>query len=418
MQIFAASCLLSISASPLAGGALAVADGRIVDTGTLAELRAAHNAPVRDFPGCVIMPGLVNAHTHLELTHFPSWKIRKDIDYAPRTYVDWVIQVIKIKRSLTSQELELSLREGFRISLESGTTALGEILSDRSLLPLYAGTPFAGRIFFEALGQDPVQCPLQLERIGEALDAFPCGNLLPGLSPHAPHTLSTAFLQGIKALADKRSLPVAIHVAESREEAAFLHDTSGKIAELLYPFVHWENYLPPPQRTTPVAYLDRLGALDERTAAVHCVQINGADAEILKRRGASVVICPRSNEKLDVGKAPVHLLKKTGIPLALGTDSLASNDSLSMWDEMRFVRQAFPGVFTPGEILEMATLQGARAIRVEMEAGSLEKGKRADFLVVDPGQFPSLAELPEALLEEGQLKEVFIGGKPAKYTPQ
>src|SRR5574340_910043 len=116
MQIFAASCLLSISAPPLAGGALAVADGRIVDTGTLAELRATHNAPVRDFPGCVIMPGLVNAHTHLELTHFPSWKIRKDIDYAPRTYVDWVIQVIKLKRSLTPQELELSLREGFRIS--------------------------------------------------------------------------------------------------------------------------------------------------------------------------------------------------------------------------------------------------------------------------------------------------------------
>ncbi|KAF0218911.1 MAG: hypothetical protein FD174_2427 [Geobacteraceae bacterium] len=415
MQIFAASYLLPISAPPLAGGALAIDNGRIVDTGTLAELRAAHKAPVHEFPGCVIMPGLVNAHTHLELTHFPSWKIRKDIDYAPRTYVDWVIQVIKIRRNLTPQELELSVHEGFRISLESGTTALGEILSDRALLPLYAASPFSGRLFLEAIGHDPVQCSLLLARIGESLEAFPCGNLLPGLSPHAPHTLSSAFLQDIKRLADKKSLPIAIHLAESREESAFLHDTSGKIAELLYPFVHWEAYLPPPRRTTPTAYLDDLGALDSATMAVHCVHVTGADAEILKKRGVSVVLCPRSNEKLDVGKAPAYLLKKAGIPLALGTDSLASNDSLSMWDEMRFLRREFPGVFTPAEVLAMATLEGARALRVESDTGSLEKGKRGDFLVVKPSAPASPTDLPEALIEESQLEEVFIGGNPLEY---
>src|SRR6516165_8779008 len=137
MQIYVASYLLAPDAPPLAGGALAVADGRVVDTGPLARLRAEYDAPVREFPGCVIMPGLVNAHAHLELTHFPAWKLRKGIDYSPRTYVDWVVQVIKIRRALTPDELVHSIHEGIHKSLECGTTTIGEILTDGSLLPVY-----------------------------------------------------------------------------------------------------------------------------------------------------------------------------------------------------------------------------------------------------------------------------------------
>ena len=105
MQIFAASCLLSVSSPPITGGAMVVENGRIAAVGPLAELRRAWPGPVREFPGGVIMPGLVNAHTHLELTHFPAWKIRKGLHYMPRTYADWIIQVIKIRRSLTATEL-------------------------------------------------------------------------------------------------------------------------------------------------------------------------------------------------------------------------------------------------------------------------------------------------------------------------
>src|ERR1043166_1115477 len=108
MQIYAASYLLPMSGPPVAGGAIAVDSGTIVATGTLTELRRLFVAPVREFPGCVIMPGLINGHSHLELTHFPAWKIRKDLDYTPRTYVDWIIQVIKVRRGLTHEELVLS----------------------------------------------------------------------------------------------------------------------------------------------------------------------------------------------------------------------------------------------------------------------------------------------------------------------
>ncbi|MCM2357305.1 MAG: amidohydrolase family protein [Geobacteraceae bacterium] len=415
MQIFAATYVLPVSAPPIAGGAIAVDNGRIVALGTMAELRRIYGAPVREYPGCVIMPGLVNAHTHLELTHFPSWKLRKGIDYSPRTYVDWVIQVIKIRRALTSDELAHSVCEGVRKSLECGTTTVGEILTDRSLLPIYQKSPLSGRLYCEAVGHDPVRCAELLRSLEDALTTFAGDGLKPGLSPHAPHTLSPRFMEEVAGLARGYSVPTVIHLAESPEEAAFFHDSSGKIAEILYPFAGWQEYLSAPRRTTPTAYLDSLGVLDQATTVVHCVHVTPADAEILKRRGVIAVLCPRSNDRLAVGKAPAALLKKAGIPLALGTDSLASNDSLSMWDEMRFLLREFPGTFSPAEALEMATLGAARALHLEREAGSLEKEKRADFLVVRPGRLPAPEEITGAVIEESQIEEIFLRGEPFNY---
>lgn len=411
MNIFAASYLLPVSAPPIEGGALVVDRGRIIATGKLSAMRALYPGPVQEFPGCVITPGFVNAHSHLELTHFSSWKIRKGIDYSPRTYVDWVIQVIKISRGLTQQERELSLHEGIRISLESGTTSIGDILSDGMYLPIYEKSSISGRIFLEAIGWDPLRTESLLARLETQLSLFNGSELLPGLSPHAPHTLSAAFFRDVVRLAERRTVPLAIHLAESREELDFFFDSTGKIAELLYPHVGWENYIPAPQKTTPVEYLEKLGILSAAPTVIHCVHVNHADAELLKKHGVKVVLCPRSNEELDVGKAPAYLFRKLGIPLALGTDSLASNESLSLQDEMIFLMQNFPGVFSTGEVLHMATLGGARAIGLDHETGSLEKGKRADFLVMSLGKIPNERDLPGAVIEEGKLREVFIKGE-------
>ncbi len=418
MRIYAASYLLPIASPPLAGGALAVNNGRIVAVGTLADLRRAWPGEVSEFPGCVIIPGLVNAHTHLELTHFPLWKIRKDLDYAPRTYVDWVVQVIKIRRALSRQELELSVREGVRISLASGTTAIGEILTDSSLLPLYDTFPLSGRLFFEAIGQESLSCAALQGKLEQLLSSYHGANFVPGLSPHAPHTLSPAFFRDIVQLARAGSLPHAVHLSESTEEAAFMHDSTGGIAKLLYPLAHWEGYLPRPMRTTSTAYLDSLGVLDSRTIAIHCVHITPADADILKQRQVRVVICPRSNDKLAVGQPPLHLFKKTGIPLALGTDSLASNESLSLWDEMRFLLDQDGSPFSPVELLRMASLGAAEILGIQKSAGSLEPGKRGDFLVVDPGAMPSAAGICQSLLERSALQEVYVAGQPVlnKYV--
>ena len=385
-------------------------NGRIVAVGTVDELRAAGRAPVTDLPGCTIMPGLVNAHTHLELTHFPSWKVRKELDYLPKTYVQWIQQVVKIKRALHPGELEHSVREGVRMSIESGTTAVGDILSDFSLVPLLAGAPLSGRLFLEAIGQDPMHCEALLEKIETALRCMPRG-LLPGISPHTPHTVSAQLFNRVQELSKRFGIPKAVHLSETAEEASFMHDTTGDIAELLYPMAQWEQYLPHPMRTTSTRYLDRLGLLDSATLAIHAVHVTPDDVAILKERGVTVVLCPRSNKYLFVGCAPHHLLKAAGIPLALGTDSLASNDTLSLWDEMRYLQEIAADTFSAGELIAMATLGGARALRIEASTGSLEPGKRGDFLVFSGGASGRGDDPYAALLANGRLEQVYLAGE-------
>ncbi len=411
MQIVAASHLLTMQGPAIAGGALAHEDGQIIAIGSRAEMTALFAAPVTDYPGCVIMPGLVNAHTHLALTHFPAWKIRKGLDYMPRTYVDWIIQVIKISRSLSIEEKVVSLKEGIAKSLEAGTTAVGEIVTDYSLIGNYATTPLRGRLLLEVIGQDQLRGASQLETLQQLIEQFPVGKLAPGVSPHAPHTVADQLLSTLAAAAEQRHIPLAIHLAEALEELSFAHDSTGTIATLLYPHIGWEQYLPAPRRTTPTAHLAALGVLKPGTLAIHGVHVTPADAELLHQHQVGVVLCPRSNDRLNVGKAPVALYKKLGIKLALGTDSLASNDSLSLWDELRALLEIFPGSFTPDEALQMATLTGAQLLGIDAETGSLRAGKSADFLILQPGSAPTTTgSVAAALIEDNRLLQTVIAG--------
>ena len=412
--IIAASYLYNPGRPPIAGGAVAIRNGRIAAVGSLAQLRTDFVATVEEFPGCVLFPGMVNAHTHLELTHFPAWKVRKSLDYAPRTYVDWVIQVIKLRRGLSREEVEHSIAEGARISLEAGTTTLGEILTDFSILPRYQELMLCGRVFLEAIGQAPEFCLDRSFALQQALDTFDDGLLCPGVSPHAPHTLSEQFMREIVQLAAGRDLPLMIHLAESPEEVDFCFDTTGRIADTLYPFAGWEPYLPSPRHMSPVALLDSLGVLTPRTTVVHAVHVTPADISCLRERGVAIVLCPRSNDRLAVGKAPLMLLKGSGIPLALGTDSLASNDSLSVWDELRFLYERFPRLFSPEELLTIATLGGARALHLQEQAGSLERGKMANLQIIRIPPMTTDNHLPNALVEHGELVAVWLAGDPVR----
>jgi cytosine/adenosine deaminase-related metal-dependent hydrolase len=286
---------------------------------------------------------------------------------------------------------------------------LGEILANRGLLSVYEESPLGGRLYFEAIGHDPVRCASLLSELERAASSL-TGGFLPGLSPHTPYTVSETFARELGERAREWQLPCAVHVAESADESAFLFDSTGALAELFYPHVHWEAYLPPARKTTSVRYLDELGLLTPGMAAVHCVHVTPADAKILKERDVSVILCPRSNDRLNVGTAPAHLFRKLGIPLAFGTDSLASNDSLSLFDEVRFAADLWPGLFPPEELLYMMTLGGARALGLEDMGGSLVPGKRADFIVVEAAGTPE--QLPERIIGDGKLVEVFVAGVP------
>lgn len=411
MRIYAASQLLPIAGPPLAGGAIAVADGRIVAVDSLTRLRTQFTAPLEEFPDCILMPGLVNAHTHLELTHFPAWRLRHGLHYSPRSYVDWIIQVIKVKRSLDLTALSASLLEGLKISVQSGTTMVGDFLSDRRLLPFYENAEISGRIYLEFIGQDPARYQQHLTSLAEDVHLLP-PPFLAGLAPHTPFTVSLPLLQTLLDVArHHKNLPLAMHLAESAEESAFFRDATGRIADDLYPFVGWHGLLPPAQRTTSTAWLAAAGALGSDFLVVHGVQLLPADIEQLRAAGCSLVLLPRSNENLAVGRAPVAALLQANIPLALGTDSLASCDTLSLWDEMRFLLDAFPQLLTPADAVRMATLNGATAIGRGGESGSLEPGKRADFLVVKPVGTPDSGRLYEQLLADARVMAVWTAGR-------
>ena len=400
-RIYTARYLLPICAPPVEDGALCVRDGRILAAGRRSEVcREAPGVPCTDFGDAVILPPLVNAHTHLELTHFPRWRTEAGETAVPESFVDWILQVIRVKRALPLDAYRPSLEEGLRLSLAAGTGAIGDILSCFPAREAYRGSPLRGRTYLEALGRDPARCRQLLAAIADLLEEGSFGPLEAGLSPHSPYTLSREYLEDVFDFCRRRRLPAAIHLAESGDESVFLAESAGPLAQRLYPAVGWEGMVPPPARRTSVAYLAETGGLGPRTLLIHGVQVTDEDVRRIAAAGASVVLCPRSNHRLQVGRAPVGRYLAAGVNLALGTDSLASCDSLSIWDEIAFARRVFGGEVDPARLLQMATLGGARALGVEKSCGALLPGLAADFQVVRPAVLPAADALEEALCDE------------------
>jgi cytosine/adenosine deaminase-related metal-dependent hydrolase len=410
MHIYAASYLLPINSSPVEGGAIAVDKGLIIAVGRLNDLRKKFTAPVHEFPGAILLPGLVNAHTHLELTHFPDWLFKSGLGAIGSSYVDWIMQVIAVKREVTVKSLSVSLLQGLSLLLQSGTTMVGDILSERQLIPFYMNTPLSGRIYLEFIGQDKSRYSPFLNSLSNDIDSIP-HNFLPGIAPHSPFTVSQSLLKSLLNAGRISAIPITMHLSESADESQFFNDSTGKLSEKLYPFVGWGEYLPEPMRITSSEWLDFSGALTPDFLAVHGVHLSAIDIEKLKDRGASIVLVPRSNHKLDVGNAPVKELLSAGIPLSLGTDSLASNDSLSLWDEMKFLLDTFPRSFSPEDALKMATIGGAKAIKRDHEAGTLEPGKRADFIIMETENIPVSGKVFEQLIGDSNLHGVWCGGE-------
>ena len=415
--IVSASWLISPGKPPVAGGAMLVRDGRIMALGELGRLRRDYNVPIIDYPGRAILPGFVNAHTHLELTHFPSWRLAFRMEDRPRDFVDWLVQLVKIMRLVKQEALFASTCDGIRLCLESGTTSVGEIVTSRNLTEAYETSSLSGILFVELLGHDLTSFSDSLEEVLNNARISACGAFKPGLSPHSAYTVSEENMRLAANAACEAGLPICVHCAESREETDFIFASEGKLANTLYPLVGWERYLKSSRGFSPVELLDRASLLTPGTLAVHCVQISPSDAELLRDRRVTVAICPRSNNFLGIGKAPVALLKKLGVPMVLGTDSMASNDSLSLWDEIRFTLRTFKNELSSAEVFRMVTLGGAEALGLNAAQGSLEEGKRADFQIVgffDEGN----RDVLEQVMLQGTVEEVYVAGKKFVQNPK
>lgn len=403
-KLLHARYLLPTAGAPvIEDGALLIAGGRITAVGSYSALRASA-AETIDYGDAVLLPPLVNAHCHLELSDFPQWARACNETTAPASFVDWIRRLIRVRRTVGVDPVPASVTTGIQQLLSTGTGAVGDILTSPGALPPLLASPLYGRIFFETIG-------LEEERFAPALASavesarsltFP---LRGGLSPHSTYTVSACHLQR----AMNAGLPLAIHCAESAEESRFLREGRGAIADELYAAAGW----PLPEHVpglSPVAWLAAHGALSPQTLLIHGVQVDASDAARIATSGASVVLCPRSNAQLGVGTAPVGLYKAAGVPLALGTDSLASNDSLSLWDEIAFARSVYPEL-SPDELLSIATRGGAQALGLEPEMGQLVPGSGAHLQVLTAAKLPPAAELAEWLCHaEHRVTALWLAG--------
>lgn len=419
MTLYLARYLLPIGAPPIEDGAVLVRDGRLAAVGRRCDLQDGWSGAVVDFGDALLLPPLVNAHTHLELTRFPVWAGQGVETPDGKGFVDWIIRLIRIKRRISSEELRDSLLDGLRLSLEAGTGAVGDVLSCPEARSGYRNSLLYGRYFCEVIGLDPWQVQQALDRWADLRRQGETGRLTPGLAPHAPYTLSTAAMQLVLDVAAADDLSLTLHFAESVEECRFLEGSCGPVAEQLYPFVGWDDHLPPPGGTRPAAWLAALGGLGKRTLLVHGVQVTAEEVDLLARRRATVVLCPRSNRQLQVGTAPAAHYRAAGVRLALGTDSLASSPTLSVWHELAAARRLYGTALAPRDLLAMATVNGALALGLDGEMGRLQPGWGGHFLVVRPAVMPRFNELEEFLCcrdGDPELAAFFLAGREALHS--
>ena len=419
MILYRARYLCPVNIPPIEDGALLVREGRILAVGPRDEVETPASATIVDFDDAILLPPLVNAHTHLELTDFPRWAQELGEPEGSASFVDWVKSVIRVKRATEPGHYAPSVVAGIRASLAAGTGAVGDILSWFPARSAYRDAPLFGRVFLETLGRDPTRNRQIMGSLAKILKEGQAGRLELGLSPHSPYTLSSEYLEEVAEYARRQRIPLAIHLAESAEEVAFLDESTGPIASELYPFVGWEDMLPPPARRDPVSYLNERGGLHRDSLLVHGVHVAEWACGQIAGTGASVVLCPRSNARLGVGRAPVTDYLAAGVNLALGTDSRASCDSLSVWDELAFAREWFSGNAIPTDLLRMATLGGARALGISGEIGALAPRMGAHFQVLRPQCPPSFDQLDEFLCSPGRTKEVerlYLRGREVLQT--
>ncbi len=285
----------------------------------------------------------------------------------------WIESVVASRGRFSEEEVRVATAEGIRFLEARGTVAVGDVSNALGHLDLLSASSLSAVVYFELLSWDPAKAEAALV-FAEQRRAEVARALRPGLevrlAAHAPHSVSPSLF----GLLVRCGGPAALHLAESPDETAFLADGSGAWPGFLERRGLGQVAFAPPG-SSPVRYADQLGVLHEGLVAVHGVQLDAADREILARRGVHVVLCPRSNRHLRVGAADVPALLASGVRLALGTDSLASAETLDVLDDAVLLRQQFPEV-DPGALVRMATLGGARALGLD-ELGSIAPGKRA-----------------------------------------
>ena len=378
----------------IADGGVLIKNNRILACGPAGDLQKEVDQTV-DHGDKVLTPALVNGHAHLEL----SWTAdkRPTTSSTPGAMPGWISNLLNLRESRENDvdvrhEAELALQEMH----ESGIDLLSDIGNRSDSAGIGAGSGVEIVFLLELFGISHASEEAALDRLAGYDDNLFC-------TPHAPYSTGPGLLQQLKKRASRNRHPYSIHLAESVDEIEFLQTGTGPFRAFLEERGVWDGTFTPPS-LGPVQYLDQLGLLDSSTLCVHCVHLKDQDIDLLARKNAKVCLCPASNRFLEVGKAPLAALLQHGILPALGTDSLASNLTLSIWEEMRFLRQDHPEI-NPETIFAMATQGGALALGREKDYGMLTPGKKARLLAISHSE-NSTAAILEFLTSAGKSMQV------------
>ncbi|MHB8069843.1 MAG: amidohydrolase family protein [Desulfobaccales bacterium] len=361
--------VLPVSAPPIEDGAVLVSEGRILAVGPASEVLRGFKGQVCDHGTGAILPGLVNCHTHLEFSALAG----TILPHARRE--DWLELTLAASASLSPQDKEAGILRGLADLRLYGTALVGDISNTGDSLTHLESAPLDYRLFYECLGFKL----LDLEALDEAFPFFATSqagnNLKISAAAHAPYSVSPALFRAVSQWNARHSRPQSVHLGESATELDFLTRGDGFFKNLLQTRGRWVPEFSAPGMS-PAAYLNSLGFLGPDTLAVHGTRLDAGDCRVLARSHTWVILCPRANAFTAAGSPPVAGLLQAGVPLALGTDSLAGNYDLNLFGEMLWLYRHYPQY--PGDLwLYLGTIQGAQALHRDQDLGSLEPGKKA-----------------------------------------
>lgn len=373
-MLITADWVIPVSRPPIKDGAVIVRNGHIAEVGRARELAGLDVSGDRhDFPGCVMMPGLVNAHTHLSLSAMGGL-------FAPEPFVSWLPRLVTAMSAWDNGDHAASAALGAARCLQSGVTVVGDIVYGPESSAVAADMGLGGTFYWEVLGISTPKLFARLEELDFPIGDCGCGKRIRcGLSPHSPYTAGPRLIQAIHEAVQEFKLPMAMHLAESADEVRLLKDGTGPLADVAARLA--DGFKAPNE--SPVSYVDHLGALDG-TTLVHAGFAGPVDITRIAATARGVVACPRSNAFLHNPLAPVERLLHAGVPVGIGTDSAASNDDLDLMQEVRALHDEHP-LIEPHTLIQMATLHGAVTLGLEDRFGVLEPGMEGDIAIFDVG---------------------------------
>jgi 5-methylthioadenosine/S-adenosylhomocysteine deaminase len=378
MQRLSADWVLPVSAPPIQHGAVLIADnGRILAVGSDAVVPRPEIASSIHLNNTALLPGLVNTHTHLELTGFAGM-VEEDL------FLDWIRKLIVLKAARSAEEFFLAARRGIHEMWATGVTTICDTGSTGAVIAALDDLGASGIAHHEVFGMHPEQGDTAIKAFARDLDRLArhaTGRTGIGVSPHAPYTVSGQLYQRAGELARANGVPLAVHVAEPQDESALLADFTGSFAE-------WWQELGTPRPTSqpisPMAWLEQHEILSPRTLCVHAIHVSQPDTDLMVRHGVAVAHCPRSNRRHHGADAPVGSYLDRGLRLGLGTDSEVSVAPPDLRAEARAARLLTN--WSAAETVAALTLGGAGAIDRDDDCGSLTVGKWADMVAIEIGE--------------------------------